>query len=52
MGFKWLVFMGRNSSYRKYSFFFHIENNRTIHTEETFIRYKKYDVAKSNKKEL
>lgn len=43
--------MGRNSSYRKY-IFFHTENNRTIHTEETLIRYKKYDVAKSNEKEI
>lgn len=36
------MFMGRNSSYRKY-IFFHTEKNRTVHTEETLIRYKKYD---------
>lgn len=34
------------------TFFFLIEKNRTIHTEETLIRYKKYDVSKSNKKEM
>lgn len=43
--------MSRNSSYRKY-IFFHIENKRAIDTEETLTRYKKYDVAKSNKKEI
>lgn len=28
----------------------HTGNNRKIHTEETFIGCKKYDVAKTNKK--
>lgn len=32
------------------TFFVHAGKNRTIYTEETFIGYKKYDVAKNNKK--
>lgn len=32
------------------TFFVHTGNNRTIHTEEPFIEYKNYDVARSNKK--
>lgn len=32
------------------TFFVPTGNNRTIHREETFIGYNKYDVAKSNKK--
>lgn len=30
--------------------FVHTGKNRTMHIEETFTGYKKYDVAKSNKK--
>jgi len=32
------------------TFFVYTVNNRTIHTEETFIGYKKYDAAKRNTK--